>query len=484
MSKTTFSAKPQDRKFLAFDLGATSGRAIIGSISDGKFSSEEVFRFPDPIKEEGGKFFWDVYSIFDSFKAALKKVAGMGVKVDSIGIDTWGVDFGCIGEDGKLLSLPRAYRDPYTEGVPEKVFKVIPKKDLYGATGMQIMNFNTIFQIYAQNQEKNAPIKKAKAILFMPDLFSYFLTGKMVCEYTDASTSGMIDPRTRQFDKSLLERLGCSSSILLDLVQPGTKVGMLKKEICEETGMEQVPVIAVAGHDTASAIAAVPASDEHFAYLSSGTWSLMGIESSTPIVNEKSLEYNLTNEGGIEGTTRFLKNITGMWLLEQSRKTWEKEGRTYNYAQIEAMGLAAVDFPSTVNPDDPRFAAPKDMDAEIKKALRESGQKVPQTDGEMISCIYHSLTGRYIEVIGMLQSFASFKIEKLHVIGGGSANKLVSQLTADALGIPVYAGPVEGTAIGNIMIQAKAAGLVKDRWEMRKIIGDSIEVKTYLPRKK
>lgn len=471
------------RCFLAFDLGATSGRAIIGSISDGIFTSEEIHRFPNSVKEIDGKYFWDVNSLFDHFKAALKKAAGMNKKIESIGIDTWGVDFGCIGADGRLIGLPRAYRDPYTNGIPEKVFQLIPKEELYGTTGMQIMNFNSIFQIYAQNQEADSPIKKAKAILFMPDLFSYLLTGEMVCEYTDASTSGMINPRCRQFDKSLLERLGCDSSILLNLVQPGTKVGLLKKEICEETGMEQIPVIAVAGHDTASAIAAVPAEDERFAYLSSGTWSLMGIESSTPIINDKSLEYNLTNEGGIEGTTRFLKNITGMWLLEQSRKTWEKEGRTYNYAQIEAMGLAAVDFPSTIDPDDPRFAAPKDMDAEIKKALRESGQKVPQTDGEMISCVYHSLTKKYVEVIGMLQSFASFKIEKLHVIGGGSANKLVSQLTADALGIPVIAGPVEGTAIGNIMIQARAAGLVKDRWEMRKIIGESIEVKKYYPKK-
>ena len=246
--------------------------------------------------------------------------------------------------------------------------------------------------------------------------------------------------------------------------------------------MESVPVIAVAGHDTASAIAAVPASGENFAYLSSGTWSLMGIESKTPIIDEKSYEYNLTNEGGIEGTTRFLKNITGMWLLEQSRKTWEAEGREYSYAQMEAMAREAIDFPSTINPDDPRFAAPKDMYAEIKAALQESGQRVPENDGEMISCIYHSLTKRYKEVIGMLQGFASFKIEKLHVIGGGSANKLMCQLTADTLGIPVIAGPMEGTAIGNIMLQAKVAGLVGDRWDMRRIIGNSIQTITYEPR--
>ena len=315
----------------------------------------------------------------------------------------------------------------------------------------------------------------------MPDVLSYYLTGRKVCEYTIASTSGLIDPRTRDFDRTLLERLGVNPSILPEIVQPGTVVGLLRPELCEETGMTPVPVVAVAGHDTASAIAAVPASDENFAYLSSGTWSLMGIESPVPVINDESYGFNITNEGGIEGTTRFLKNITGMWLLEQSRKTWEREGRKYNYAQIEQMGREAIGFQSVIDPDDPRFAAPKDMDAEIKAALRESGQPVPQNDGEMISCIYHSLTARYKEVLSMLQDFASFKIGKLHVIGGGSANKLVSQLTADTLGIPVVAGPVEGTAIGNIMIQAKVAGLVKDRWEMRRIIADSIDTVTYLP---
>ena len=467
--------------FLAFDLGATSGRAILGTVENGKLSSEEVYRFPNAVKEDGGKYFWDIYSLFDHFKAALKKVAGMGVKIESIGIDTWGVDFGCVGPDGTILGLPRAYRDPYTDGIPEEVFKIIPKEELYKVTGTQIMNFNTIFQIYAQHKDPESPIHNAAEILFMPDLLAYMLTGERVCEYTDASTSGIIDPRTRDFDRTLLERLGINPKILRPIVQPGTKVGILKQEICNETGMDAVPVIAVAGHDTASAIAAVPASDEHFAYLSSGTWSLMGIESPVPIIDDTSYEYNVTNEGGIEGTTRFLKNITGMWLLEQSRKTWAAEGREYNYAQIEAMGREAIDFPSVIDPDDPRFAAPKDMDAEIKAALAESGQQVPVNDAQMISCIYHSLTKKYKDVIAMLQSFASFTIDKLHVIGGGSANKLVSQLTADTLGIPVIAGPVEGTAIGNIMMQAQVAGLVKDRWEMRRIIGNSIETKTYIP---
>lgn len=468
--------------FLAFDLGATSGRAIIGTVENGRLTSEEVYRFPNSVKEVDGKYYWDISSLSAHFKAALRKVAGMGVRIESIGIDTWGVDFGHIGDDGGIIGMPRAYRDPYTDGIPEKVFRIIPREELYSATGVQIMNFNTIFQLYAQSKEPDSRLPRTRKILFMPDLLAYILTGNMVCEYTDASTSGLINPRTRDFQKDLLERLGIDPSILLDITQPGTGVGVLRKEICEETGMEPVPVIAVAGHDTASAIAAVPASDESFAYLSSGTWSLMGIESKCPIINGKSYEYNLTNEGGIEGTTRFLKNITGMWLLEQSRKTWEKEGRVYTYPQMMEMARESLSFDPTIDPDDPRFAAPKDMDAEIKAALRESGQRVPENDGEMISCIYHSLTRKYKSVIAMLQDFASFKINKLHVIGGGSANRLLNQLTADTLGIPVIAGPVEGTAIGNIMIQAKVAGLVKDRWEMRAIIGKSIGTTIYEPR--
>ncbi len=467
--------------FLAFDLGATSGRAIIGSVENDKLTSEEIYRFPNAVKEVDGKYYWDINALFDHFKSALKKISEMGVRIESIGIDTWGVDFGHIARDGRIIGMPRAYRDPYTDGIPEEVFKIIPREELYAITGVQIMNFNTIFQLYAQSKEDGSRLPRTDKILFMPDLMSYMLTGEMVCEYTDASTSGLINPLTRSFQSDLLGRLGINPSILLGVTQPGVKVGILKKEICEETGMRPVPVIAVAGHDTASAIAAVPAADENFAYLSSGTWSLMGIESKTPIIDDKSYGYNFTNEGGIEGTTRFLKNITGMWLLEQCRKTWEREGRKYSYAQIEVMAKESIGFQSTINPDDPRFAAPKDMDAEIKAALRESGQMAPGRDGEMVSCIYHSLAKRYKEVIGILQEFASFKIGKLHVIGGGSANKLMSQLTADTLGIPVIAGPTEGTALGNIMMQAKAAGIVDDRWDMRRIIANSIQTTTYNP---
>ena len=454
-------------RFLAFDCGATSGRAMLATFDKGVFSMEEVYRFPNGIVEQGGKYFWDIAAIFDHFRKCLAQLKREGVHLDSIGIDTWGVDFGFVAADGSLLGNPRAYRDPYTEGVPEKVYATISRNDLYAATGIQIMNFNSIFQLYAQTQEGFAPLRQAQDLLFVPDLLSYLLTGNKVCEYTIASTSGMMDQTSRQFNKALLEKLGVRTDILLPIVQPGVKIG-------EYQGL---PVIAVAGHDTASAIAAVPAADEHFAYLSSGTWSLMGIEVSAPIINDASAAANFTNEGGIEGTTRFLKNITGMWLLEQCRKVWKADGRDYPYAQLVDMARAEAAFPGRINPDDPRFANPANMVEEIRTSL----DKV--SDAQLVSCIYHSLADRYKEVLDLLQGFAPFEIEKLHVIGGGSANELLNQWTADAIGLPVVAGPTEATAIGNIMVQAQAAGLVADRWQMRRLIADAFSVKTFYPSK-
>jgi rhamnulokinase len=327
------------------------------------------------------------------------------------------------------------------------------------------MNFNSIFQLYAQTQEGFAPLRYAKDILFVPDLLSYMLTGEKVCEYTIASTSGMMDQKSGQFNKELLEKLGIRTEVLLPVVRPSVEIGRFKG----------IPVIAVAGHDTASAIAAVPAGDERFAYLSSGTWSLMGIEVQEPIINEESARLNFTNEGGIEGTTRFLKNITGMWLLEQCRKIWSAEGKDYSYARLMEMARAEADFPGRIAPDDPRYANPANMVEEIRAVVGAV------SDSQIVSCIYHSLADRYKEVLDMLQGFAPFKIEKLHIIGGGSANDLLNQWTADAIGLPVVAGPTEATAIGNVMIQAKAAGLVKDRWEMRRMIADAFSVKTFHP---
>ena len=462
--------RKQEKRFLAFDCGATSGRAVLGTFADGRFAMEEVYRFPNGIVEEEGKYYWDIQAICGHFKKCLAELAARGVRPDAIGIDTWGVDFGFVAADGTLLGRPRAYRDPYTEGIPEQVYATIPRDELYAATGIQIMNFNSIFQLYAQTQEGFAPLRQAAQLLFVPDLLAFMLTGNAVCEYTIASTSGMMDQASRQFNKALLEKLGIRTDVLLPIVQPGTEIGRY----------QGIPVIAVAGHDTASAIAAVPAADDHFAYLSSGTWSLMGIEVPAPIINEASAAANFTNEGGIEGTTRFLKNITGMWLLEQCRKVWKAAGRDYSYAQLVEMARTEAAFPGRINPDDPRFANPANMVEEIRFSLRQAGND-DHSDAQIVSCIYHSLADRYKEVLDMLQGFAPFKIEKLHIIGGGSANDLLNQWTADAIGLPVVAGPTEATAIGNLMLQAKAAGLVADRWQMRRLIADTFSVKTYVP---
>ena len=471
-----------NHRFLAFDCGATSGRAILGTFSDGGFRMEEVYRFPNQTLEIGGKYYWNVYGIYEHFLKCLAELGKRQIPLDSIGIDTWGVDFGCIGHDGTLLGLPRAYRDPYTDGIPEKFFQKVPREQLYALTGIQIMNFNSIFQMFAQAEEGSVAYRHAKRILFMPDLLSYLLTRGKVCEYTIASTSGLLNPKTQQFEPSLMDAVSLTEDQIPDRVQPGEVVGKLRFSIAKETGLGEVPVVAVAGHDTASAIVAVPATDEHFAYLSSGTWSLMGIEVSEPIINEQSARLNFTNEGGIEGTTRFLKNITGLWLVEQCRKKWMAQGKVYSYAEMTAMAQSAKAYTGRINPDAPRFANPADMETEIKNALADKGYVAPANDAEMLSCIYHSLAERYKEVLDMLQEVAPFKIEKLHVIGGGSANDLLNQWTADAIGMPVVAGPTEATAIGNLMVQAKVAGLVSDRWAMRRMVRESFPVVEFFPK--
>lgn len=469
------------KNFLAFDIGATSGRGVIGSFDGVKFDMQEIYRFPNSIMELHGKYYWNIYQLYDALKECLKLCAQQNIELESIGIDTWGVDFGYIAKDGTLLGLPRSYRDPYTEGAPEEYFKQIPREEVYRMTGIQIMNFNSLFQLFRAKQEGFTPLENAETILFMPDLLSYLLTGCKVCEYTEASTSQILNPVTKQFEPALLEAAGVSPSIVRPLVMPGTVIGTLTDALAKETGIGKVPVIAVAGHDTASAVVAVPAQDRNFAYLSSGTWSLLGIETDDPIITPESFANNFTNEGGIEGTTRFLKNITGMWLLEQCRKEWEREGKTYSYPDIVNMAEEAESFTSLINPDDTCFANPPSMTETIRKTCEASGQKAPSSHAEYIRCIFSSLANRYKEMLAMLSEMAPFPIERLHVIGGGSKNNLLNQFTANAIGIPVVAGPSEATAIGNCMIQAKAAGLVKDRWEMRKIIADSCSPETFWP---
>lgn len=466
--------------FFAVDLGATSGRTILGTLSDGKCSLEELTRFDNALIETGGHFYWDVYALYHEIIKGLKIVARRQIHITSIGIDTWGVDFVCVGKDKALLRNPLAYRDPHTMGMMEDYFeKHIDRKTVYDITGIQLMNFNSLFQLYAMRQNGDSALEHAEKLLFMPDCLSYMLTGEMVCEYTIASTSQMLDPRTRRLDERLLDSVGLSRDNFGRMVDPGMMIGTLTPEVQAVTGLGAVPVIAVAGHDTASAVAAVPASDEHFAYLSSGTWSLMGIETKKAMIDEKSYAYNFTNEGGVEGTTRFLKNICGMWLYERCRKEWTDAPRSHAALQAEAMTVKP--FQSLINPDDPAFANPPSMMEAIRDYCRKTGQHVPEGYAEICRCIFDSLALRYRQVFGWLKEFADFTITTLHVIGGGSLNEYLDQFTANSLGVDVLAGPQEATAIGNIMLQAKACGAVKDIWEMRRIIARSIEMKRFVP---
>ena len=465
--------------FFAVDLGATSGRTILGSIEDGKLKQRELTRFSNPMIQLGGHLYWDIYALYNEIILGLKRASDEGIELTSIGIDTWGVDFVCVGEDGALLRNPYCYRDTHTVGAMEDYFRLIPKEKVYEKTGIQFMNFNSLFQLSTLRRNNDSALNAASKILFMPDALTYMLTGEAVCEYTILSTSQMLDPRTKKIDPELIGAIGLKESKFGRYVNPGNRIGNLTPEVQRLTGLGAVPVVAVAGHDTASAVAAVPAKDPNFAYLSCGTWSLLGIETKHAIINEKSYQYNFTNEGGIEGTTRFLKNICGMWLLERCRKEWTDAPADVNKVNADAM--TAEPFRSFINPDAPRFVNPTSMVEAIQDYCRETCQPVPETYRQMARCIFESLALRYRQVLGYLREQAPFPIEKLHVIGGGVYNRYLMQMTADSIGIPVVTGPVEGTAIGNIMLQAKAAGIVGDMFQMRQLIADSIEQQTYLP---
>jgi len=471
-----------NKYFFAVDLGATSGRTILGTLNGTQLEQEELTRFPNNLIETGGHFYWDIYALYSEMIRGLKEVARRGITLTSIGIDTWGVDFVFIGEDNAILRNPMAYRDPHTFGKMEEYFeKVIDKKEVYGIAGIQFMNFNSLFQLYAMQQAGNSAYQHCKKILFLPDALSWMLTGEAVCEYTIASTSEMLDPRTGDLSEKLVKSVGLTREHFGRMVQPGTQIGVLTKEVQQITGLGAVPVIAVAGHDTGSAVAAVPAKNEQFAYLSSGTWSLMGIETKQAIINERSYDLNFTNEGGVEGTTRFLKNICGMWLYERCRKEWPEEVRQLSHPELQGSAMQVEGFRSIINPDDDMFANPPSMIEAIQGYCRQTSQPVPEQPSEICRCIFDSLALRYRQVFQWLKEFADFDLNVLHIIGGGSLNKYLNQFTADSLGVKVLAGPQECTAIGNIMMQAKAAGLVDDIWQMRRLIAASVEMVRYEP---
>lgn len=469
--------------FVAFDLGATSGRSILGELTaDGKLTTKELTRFPNQMMPLNGHLHWNIYSLFEELKRGLHEVARLGIAPTSIGIDTWGVDYVCLAADGSIISLPYTYRDSQTIGASDRFFNnVMSATQLYGSTGIQHLDFNTVFQL---NEHRNdfSHLNASKCV-FLPDALGYMLTGNIVTEYTIASTGALIDAYKQDLDNRILEKLRLDTSRFGKLVMPGHVVGNLKTEIAEETGLETVPVVAVAGHDTASAVAAIPALDRNFAYLSSGTWSLMGIETDAPVINETTERHNITNEGGVEGTIRLLKNITGMWIVEQCLKQWKSEGKDYSYPEMVTLAQCSKAV-CTIDPDAPDFVAPANMVAAIDEYCRATEQPVPAIHGEYIRSIFESLAWKYAKTLDVFRGLSESPIERLHVIGGGSRNAFLNQLTADACGIPVIAGPAEATALGNIMIQAIASGAVKNLAEMRKVIADNIETVTYYPKNK
>lgn len=467
--------------YLAFDLGATNGRSILGSLSESEeLKLQEITRFPNRMMNLNGALYWNIYSLFEEIKRGIIQVARMGIIPQSIGIDTWGVDYGCVAEDGSIIGLPNAYRDARTIGAGEKFFSsCMQAQELYNITGIQHLDFNTVFQLH-EHKNDFSHIHSGK-FLFIPDLLAYLLTGNMVTEYTIASTGSLLNPFTRDIDDRIIRSIGVERSAFGQLVEPGTMIGVLSDTICRESGIPPIPVIAVAGHDTASAVAAIPTEDKNFAYLSSGTWSLIGIESSAPVINEFTQKHNITNEGGVAGTTRLLKNITGMWLVEECLKYWRKHDKNYSYDDIVSMAEKSAND-AIINPDALEFTAPDDMPHEILSYCRNHAQPLPETDGDYLRIIFRSLAKRYSDVLDLFKHIASANIERLHVVGGGSRNKYLNQIIADTCKIPVIAGPAEATAIGNVMLQAIAGGRIRNLTEMRRIICKNIKTEKYIPK--
>lgn len=468
------------KRVLAFDFGASSGRAILGVFDGEKIELKEVHRFSnDPVTVQGTAY-WDVLRLFHEIKQGILKAKAEG-GFDSIGIDTWGVDFGLLDGEGRLLENPVHYRDLRTKGMLEEAFKVIPKEKFYSLTGIQFMELNTVFQLYSLKLQRPEMLQRAKRLLFMPDLLAYMLTGEQVTEYSIATTSQMVDINTKNWCDEIFEKLGIPRELAGEIVMPGESVRTLSDEICEELGVEKAEVINICGHDTQSAITAVPSDKPGFAFISSGTWSLFGTELEKPIVNEKSLSMNITNEGGCEGSTGFLKNIIGLWLIQESRRQWAREGTQYSYAELEHLALEAKPFACFIDPDAPEFVPMGNIPERVRDYCRTTGQYVPQTVGEIMRCIYESLAMKYRLTFDMLKECTGINYPCIHVIGGGVKDGLLCQMTASSCGVPVKAGPIEATVLGNIAVQLIAGGCIKDVADARHIIANSESLKIYEP---
>lgn len=463
--------------YLAVDLGASSGRVLAGLYKNKKLELVEMHRFWNGAIEHDDGLHWDIEQLFTEIKTGLKKgFEAYGTAVQAIGIDTWGVDYGLLDADGKLINAPFQYRDSRNDGMMDFAFSKIPKEEIYRRTGLQFMPFNTLFQLCAE--QKRPEFKQAEKMLFIPDLFAYWLTGKAVAEYTIASTSQLLDAKKRDWDFELIETLGLPKKLFSDIVQPGTLIGCLTDKMAEELG-GNADVIAIGEHDTASAVASAPLKNEDCAYLSSGTWSLMGLEEPEPIITADSAAYNLTNEGGVCNTIRFLKNICGMWLLQECKRNWEEAGEKLGWREIDELVLETEPFMAFINPDAPEFAQPCDMPKQIQDFCRRTGQHVPEGIGEISRVILESLAMRYRDVFQVMEELHGKPLEQLHIVGGGCQNALLNRLTVNAINRPVVAGPVEATGIGNMLMQMIAKGDVAALAEGRKMVLKSFGVKRY-----
>lgn len=466
--------------YLAVDFGGGSGRVMAGTITEERLKLEEVYRFGNRQIKLGNRLYWDFLSLFEEMKIGLRLAASKGYQIKGIGIDTWGVDFGLIDKNGNLLGNPVCYRDSRTEGMPEKFFSQIDKQDHYEKIGIQVMPINTLFQLYSMKECSDPQLTVADKLLFMPDLFSYFLTGTANNEYCIASTSELLDAHERCWSKELIHELNLPEDLFGNIVMPGTVRGKLKKEIAEETGLGEVDVIAVGSHDTASAVFAVPSTETQRAFLSSGTWSLLGAEVDQPILTENARVGGFTNEGGIQGKIRFLQNITGLWILQRLMAEWKAAGEEIGYDDVIEEAAQSV-IGTIIDVDNDAFQNPENMEQAIFTYCRDKGEQQPATKGEFVRCVINSLANRYRRGVKQMNLCLSQPIKQLHIIGGGCQNRLLNQLTANALGIPVYAGPVEATAIGNILVQAYATNEVSSWEALKTIVINSVDTQVYNP---
>ena len=469
-------------KFLAFDLGAESGRAVMGLLKGGKLRLADVHRFANGGVSVGKSLYWDVLRLFDEMKQGLRlAVQAHGRDISGAGVDTWGVDFGLLGPNDVLLENPHCYRDSRIDGMMAEAEKLAPRQEIYEQTGIQFMPVNTLYQMLAVSRTDPWQLDTARTMLMMPDLFNFWFTGVKANEFTEATTTQFYNPRTGDWARSLLGKMGIPTHFLGEVVQPGTVLGKLRRSVADEVGAAEIPFIAPATHDTGSAVAAVPATGRGHVYISSGTWSLMGIESEEPVINERALEFNVTNEGGVANTFRVLRNIMGLWLVQECRRTWAQEGTEHTYAELTDMAAAAEPFRSLVDPDDVSFLKPGDMPSRIAEFCKRTDQPAPADKGSVVRCALDSLALKYRWVLERLEMLTGRRLEPIHIVGGGTQNRLLCQLTANVTARPVVAGPVEATAIGNILVQAFGLGHIGSIEQAREIVRKSFEVVTYDP---